>query len=374
MVIDKFKEIRPYIGDEEAPALKRIASHPLLKNISTYLFPGKDHEEFRAFISSLTCVDEFQGKVMLAAIKKIIKDTAKDLSYSGLDKLNDDKKHLLISNHRDILLDSALIQMIFFLNNMQTSEMAVGDNLVTDPFIEDIARSNKMIKVIRSSNPRKLYTSSLLLSEFIRERITSQASSVWIAQRNGRTKDGVDMTEQGLLKMLDMSSSGDFTNDFDLLSIVPVSISYEYEPCDFLKAKELYISRRTRYVKSPGEDLNSILTGIMQFKGNIHIDYREPLSRTDLENCAQFAKNERFKALAEIIDKRINEGYHIWNTNRIAYDILHSSNKFSTHYTSEERKSFEEYCDFKISSFEGDISEIREIFLSIYSNPLGIVE
>src|SRR3989339_972338 len=368
MVIDKFKEIKPYIGDEEAPALKRIASHPLLKNISTYLFPGKDHEEFKAFISSLNSVDEFQGKVMLAAIKKIIKDTAKELSYSGIDMLKDGKKHLLISNHRDILLDSALIQMIFFLNNLQTSEMAVGDNLVTDPFIEDIARSNKMIKVIRSSNPRKLYASSLLLSEFIRERITSQASSVWIAQRNGRTKDGIDITEQGLLKMLDMSSSGDFINDFDELSIVPVSISYEYEPCDFLKAKELYISKRTRYKKSPGEDLNSILTGIMQYKGKIHINFCNPITAAELEACGLKAKNERFKSLSEIVDSRINSGYKVWNTSRIASDILSNINDISSSYSVEERANFEEYCEFKISGFEGDKEEIKKIFLSIYAN------
>lgn len=370
MVIDKFKEIRPYKGDEEAPALKRIATHPLLKNISAYLFPGKDPEEFRAFIASLKSVDDFQGKVMLSAIKKIVNDTAKELTYSGIEQLREDRKHLFISNHRDILLDSALIQVILFLNNIQTSEMAVGDNLITDSFLEDIARSNKMIKVVRSTNPRQLYTYSLLLSEYIRERVSSRESSVWIAQRNGRTKDGIDMTEQGLLKMLDMSSKGDFVKDFYELSIVPVSISYEYEPCDFLKARELYISRRTKYVKSPGEDLNSILTGIMQFKGNIHIDFREPLSLKDIEECARLEKNERFKALAETIDRRINEGYHIWNTSKIAYDILNSTQRFIADYTSEQRAAFESYCDFKISPFEGDADEFREIFLSIYSNPV----
>lgn len=369
MVIDKFKDIRPYIGEEEASALKRIASHPLLKDISAYLFPGKDHEEFRAFIASLKSVDEFQGKVMLAAIQKIVKDTAKELTYSGLENLNSGKKHLLISNHRDILLDSALIQVICFISGIQTSEMAVGDNLITDSFLEDIARSNKMIKVVRSTNPRQLYTSSLLLSEYIRSKVSSGESSVWIAQRNGRTKDGVDMTEQGLLKMLDMSSSGDFVKDFDELSILPVSISYEYEPCDFLKARELYISRRTRYKKSPGEDLNSILTGIMQFKGNIHIDFREPLSKKEIESCAVLEKNEKYKALAEIIDHRIKEGYHIWNTNRIAYDIKNSTVKFIGNYTSEEKKAFESYCEFKTSSFDGDTDEIMDLFLSIYSNP-----
>ncbi len=371
MVEDKFKDIRPYYGEEETAAIKRIASHPLLKDISAYLFPSKHPDEFRAFISSLNGVDEFQAKVMLFAIKKIIADTARGLNYSGLENIREGRKHLMISNHRDILLDSAMIQVLLFTNNIQTSEMAVGDNLVTDPFIEDIARSNKMIKVIRSGNPRELYRSSMLMSEYIREKIKSQTSSVWIAQRNGRTKDGIDATEQGLLKMLDMSGTGNFEDDFEALSIVPVSISYEYEPCDLLKAKELYISRRTRYVKAPGEDLNSILTGIMQFKGNIHISFSKPLDKSHLQKAAKFEKNEKFKSLAEIIDNEINSGYHIFNTNRIAYDILNNTNRYSSFYTPEEREAFNSYCDFKISGFEGDTAEIKSIFLSIYANALA---
>ena len=368
MKVDKFKDIRPYKDEEEAPALSRIASHPLLKDISSYLFPGKNPDEFRQFISSLSSVNEFQDKVMLYAINKIVQDTSKGLSYSGIENISENKKHLLISNHRDILLDSALIQVILKTNGIETSEMAVGDNLVTDSFLEDIARSNKMIKVIRSSNPRELYKSSLLLSEYIRESVSEDRSTVWIAQRNGRTKNGIDMTEQGLLKMLDMSGKGDFVNDFKELSIVPVSISYEYEPCDFLKAKELYITRRTKYKKSPGEDLNSILTGIMQFIGQIHINFNEPVSIDEIEECSQREKNERFKSLAEVIDKKISGGYKIWNSNRISYDILKKKTKFSSYYTPQEKALFEDYCEFKLSDFEGDKQEIKDIFLSIYSN------
>jgi len=368
MNVDKFKDIRPYKGEEEALALNRIASHPLLKDIAAYLFPGKNPEEFRLFISSLSSVNEFQDKVMLYAINKIVQDTSKGLSYSGIENITGERKYLLISNHRDILLDSALIQVILKTNGIETSEMAVGDNLITDSFIEDIARSNKMIKVIRSSNPRELYKSSLLLSEYIRDSVSTNRSSVWIAQRNGRTKDGIDMTEQGLLKMLDMSGKGDFISDFTELSIVPVSISYEYEPCDFLKAKELYISRRTKYKKSPGEDLNSILTGIMQFKGQIHINFNKPVTFEDIEVCSKKEKNERFKSLADVIDKKISEGYKIWNSNRISFDILKKESKFSSYYTPRERETFEEYCNFKLEDYEGDKEELKEIFLSIYAN------
>ena len=367
---DIFKDIKPYTGVEETLAMQRIAAHPLLKQISAYLYPGQDPQILCDYVSSLKSVEEFQSNVMLFAIKKIVSDTSRGLTYSGLDSISKESRKLLISNHRDILLDSALIQVILHINNLQTSEMAVGDNLVTEPFMEDVARSNKMIKVIRSGNPRELYKSSLLLSQYIRESVASNRSSVWIAQRNGRTKDGVDITEQGLLKMLDMSGKGSFVSDFDQLSVTPVSLSYEYEPCDFLKARELYISRRTKYKKSPGEDLNSILTGIMQFKGNIHIHFCDTISKDEIQECGKLEKNEKFKSLAEKIDLRISSSYHIWKTNMIAYDIINKGNKYSDRYTKEEFKAFEEYCDFKLSGFDGDKEEIREIFLSIYANPL----
>ncbi len=370
MVNDKFQDIRPYIEDEIGPALSRIAKHPLLSSISAYLFPDKKPDEIGHFIASLKSVDEFQSLVMYSAIKKIISDTTKTLSYAGLDQLKNSKKHLLISNHRDILLDSGIIQIIFCMNDIQTSEMAVGDNLITDSFIEDIARSNKMIRVIRNVNARELYNSSLILSQYIRQRVSLDQSSVWIAQRNGRTKDGVDLTEQGLMKMLEMSGDGDFVKDFEELSIVPISISYEFEPCDLLKSKELYVSRRRKYIKNPGEDLNSILTGIMQFKGNIHLNFCKPLSHQEIHACSILEKNERFKSLAEVIDRKIIESYQLWKNNYIAYDMLYSCDKYSKNYSNQDKQSFISYLKYKLSDIDGNPKEMEEIFLSIYANPV----
>lgn len=370
MVNEKFQDIRPYVEDEIGPALNRIAKHPLLTSISAYLFPDQKPEQLGQFIASLKSVDDFQAKVMFSAIKKIIADTARTLSYAGIDQLKNNKKHLFISNHRDILLDSGIIQIIFCMNDIQTSEMAVGDNLITDSFIEDIAKSNKMIRVVRNQNPRDLYNSSLVLSQYIRKRIFENKSSVWIAQRNGRTKDGVDLTEQGLLKMLDMSGEGDFIKDFDGLSLIPVSISYEFEPCDLLKTKELYISRRKKYIKNPGEDLNSILTGIMQFKGNIHLNFCKPISLDVIQSCGSLEKNERFKSLADTIDKEIIESYQVWKNNYIAYDLLYSTDKYSSNYTNSEKLSFISYLEYKLSDIDGNPKELEEIFLSIYANPI----
>lgn len=370
MTEDKYKDIRPYDDHESVIALARIADHPVLSKISAFLFPGKDPAELRNLVSSVRNVFEFQSRVMLMAIKKILDDTSSQLSFTGLDLLNKNKRYLFISNHRDIMLDSAIMQTILFETGMSTSEMAVGDNLITDPLLQDIARVNKMIKVVRNTNPREMYASSILLSEYIRKTVKNQESSVWIAQRNGRTKDGIDVTEQGLLKMLDMSGGGDFANDFRELSIVPVSVSYEYEPCDILKARELYISKRQKYVKSEGEDLNSILTGIMQFKGGIHYNFCDVISAEEIESCANMGKNERFKALGEVMDLKINSTFHLWPNNFIAYDLLHNTDQFSNRYTLSEREKFEKYVSYKTSDFEGNIDEIKEIFLSIYANPV----
>ena len=370
MTEDKYKDIRPYDDHESVIALARIADHPVLSKISAFLFPGKDPAELRNLVSSVRNVFEFQSRVMLMAIKKILDDTSSQLSFTGLDLLDKNERYLFISNHRDIMLDSAIMQTILFETGMSTSEMAVGDNLITDPLLQDIARVNKMIKVVRNTNPREMYASSILLSEYIRKTVKNQESSVWIAQRNGRTKDGIDVTEQGLLKMLDMSGGGDFANDFRELSIVPVSVSYEYEPCDILKARELYISKRQKYVKSEGEDLNSILTGIMQFKGGIHYNFCDVISAEEIESCANMGKNERFKALGEVMDLKINSTFHLWPNNFIAYDLLHNTDQFSNRYTLSEREKFEKYVSYKTSDFEGNIDEIKKIFLSIYANPV----
>ena len=225
MDLTKFDDIRPYNDSEVHPALERIVANPLLSNIAKYLFPGKDENLFKQLLLSCNTKDDFQVKVMSGVVEKILADTSKGLTYEGLEYFDGGAKHLIVSNHRDIVLDSAIIQLILFRHDVPRTEIAVGDNLITSSFIEDITRCNRMIKVIRSTSPREVYTTSKVLSEYMRYRVSNQISSIWIAQRNGRTKDGIDVTEQGLLKMFDMSGSGDFVKDFNELSIMPASIS-----------------------------------------------------------------------------------------------------------------------------------------------------
>lgn len=367
---NKFDDIRPYIDTEVSSALSRIAHNEILKKISYFLFPGKDGDYFKNLLLECNTVDSFQQKVMVVMANKILSDTAKTVSEAGFGKLSRDRRHLLVSNHRDITLDSAILQLYLFRHGLPSTEIAIGDNLIKSPFIEDLARSNKMIKVIRSTSIREVYSTSQVLSCYIRHQITNNISSVWIAQRNGRTKNGYDMTEQGLLKMFDMSGKGNFVEDFNELSLVPVSISYEYEPCDLLKTVETYISRRQKYVKAKNEDLNSILTGVMQFKGGIHIEICDPVTKEELETISTFDKNEKFKALAHLMDRRIVSSFRLWNNNFIAYDILKKENRFADRYSVAEKEAFESYMKFKLSEVEGDRDELEEIFLSIYANPI----
>lgn len=367
---NKFDDIRPYNDAEVHPALERIVSNPLFVNVAQYLFPGQDVELFKALLLSCHSKQDFQEKVMSVIVARVLAGTAKEVTYSGLEHFSGGRKYLIVSNHRDIVLDSAIIQLILFRYGAQTTEIAVGDNLITSSFIEDITRSNKMIKVVRSTSPREVYTTSKKLSEYMRCNVANQESSIWIAQRNGRTKDGADMTEQGVLKMFDMSGSGDFVKDFAELHIMPASISYEFEPCDIYKAMEIYISRRQKYIKAEGEDLNSILTGIMQPKGNIHIAFNEPVTMEEITRAAELDKNERFKALGLSMDRKIIANYRLWPNNYIAYDLLNSTDEYSSFYTVQQKEAFVEYMEGKLKDRDADKAELREIFLSIYANPV----
>ena len=220
------------------------------------------------------------------------------------------------------------------------------------------------------------------MSEYIRMQIASSKSSIWIAQRQGRTKDGLDKTEQGLLKMLSMSGKGDFEADMSELSFLPIAISYEFEPCDIEKAVEVYVGRRQKYVKSEGEDLESILTGMKQWKGNIHLEATESISPKEISDCSKLVKNERFMALSKIIDKRIHSAYRLWPNNYIAADLLSNEGHYCNRYSNEQRDCFIDYMQKRISAGQKSIDahsqekypfvkeELEDIFLRIYANPV----
>lgn len=374
----EFSSIIPYNDEEAVQAIGKVANHPAVLVISKYLFPKEPVTFLKNVLKSIKSIDEFQQIVMCKAIDWVLENTAKDFSYDGFDNIKDIKgKSLYMSNHRDIILDPALTQYVLFQNGMQMTEICVGDNLLSSSkTVEYLLRSNRMIKVIRGISARELYLSSQILSKYIRQTITSGKSSIWIAQKQGRSKNGIDMTEQGLLKMLDMSGEKTFVENYVDLNIVPLSISYEYEPCDAKKARELLISKTQKYVKGPKEDMHSILTGIRQQKGNIHLNFGQPLTREEIEAASICDKNDRYQAIRHAVDRRVIEGYKLWKTNYIGYDLVNNTSKYADFYTSEDVKQFIDYTNHKLSKIEKSLNrdELKDIFLRIYGNPVMMKE
>ena len=373
MDLTEYMDIAPFNDEEASAALTRLSNHPNTKWISKRIFPDQPDTLLGEILRSIHTVDEFQSIVMSKAIQWVIDHSVKEFTYDGLDNLKSiEGKYLAMSNHRDIILDPAFLQLILLRNGLPDTQICVGDNLLKQKSVELLIRSNRMIKVIRGISARELYLSSQLLSKYIREVITSGTSSVWIAQRQGRTKDGLDTTEQGLLKMFDMSGTKDFTDNFKELNIIPISISYEYEPCDILKAREILISRTQKYVKSETEDLESIIQGIMQPKGNVHIQFGKPLTDQEIEEASLCDKNDRYQSIRHAVDARIIEGYKLWKTNYMAYDIVNGGSKYAGEYTPEDLQAFKGYIEALLGKVEPtlDRDELRDILLHIYSNPV----
>lgn len=370
--LTEFESISPYSDAEAAEALSMLADYPLVMKASQFFFPEESPDYLKSLLKSVKTIDDFQVLVMQKLVRWAIDHTAHNFSYDGISNIDPSKKFLALSNHRDIILDPAITQLILYTNGIPMTEIAVGDNLITNKAIEYLIRSNRMIKVVRGISARELYLSSQLLSRYIRLNITEQRSSIWLAQRQGRTKNGYDVTEQGLLKMLDMSGTKDFQQNFEELNIIPMSISYEIEPCDILKARELVISRKHKYVKAEGEDLNSIMVGIMQQKGCIHLNIGKPLTKEEIEAAALCDKNDRYQLIRHAVDQRVIEGYRLWKNNYIAYDIANHGFKYSDRYDRADLEKFVSYMEHQLDTVEPEINreDLRRVFLDIYANPV----
>lgn len=378
MDIDKY-DIAPYSEEEAMRAIEKLSNHPNTLIISKYMFRDKPATYLRSLLKSVSSVDEFQNVVMTKAIGWVIDSTVDDFTFDGVENARSiDGKFLALSNHRDIVLDPAFTQFVLYKSGIPMTEIAVGDNLLSSKTVEYMLRCNRMIKVVRGVSARELYLSSQALSKYIRETVTSGKSSVWIAQRQGRTKNGYDETEQGLLKMFDMSGTGSFTDNFDEFNILPISISYEYEPCDIRKAREILISRTQKYVKKKNEDLHSIIIGIRQRKGNVHLHFGVPITREEIiEAEASGVKNDRYLAIRNLVNRRIIDGYHLWKTNYLCYDMLHGCDKYKEHYTLEDVEEFKAYMHHKLTDKVEkslDHEALKQIFLEIYANPVQAKE
>lgn len=368
----EFDDIRPYNTEEIPEAMQRIANSTSFPILAAYVYPGEPLDEVRKRIAGYRTVREFQTETMRMVNKRVIENSITKFSCCGLDKLSPSQHYLYVSNHRDIMLDSSLLQYFFVNNGFDTTEITFGANLMMNPLVIDIGKSNKMFKVERPGGSiKEFYRCSKHLSDYIRYVITEKEQSVWIAQRNGRTKDGNDATDQGIIKMFCMSCPEDKIMAIDQLNIVPVAISYEWESCDILKTLELYESQFTKYTKKPGEDLNSILSGIAQAKGRVHIEICDPISRAELAKFESLTNNEYHRAVAKLLDSRINTAYRLYPNNYIAYDLRYGTTKYKNAYNEEQKETFLKRIKLLESYDTCDIDKLKDIFLGIYSNPIN---
>lgn len=373
---DLYGDIRPYNDDEIPAALERIVNDPFFVPAVNFAFPDADMERIREVVRTCKTVDEMQQRVMISIIQRIIEATIDNFTATGVENVEKNKGYLYISNHRDITLDSFLLQYALFTNGLPTTATTLGDNLLRSQFVIDICRINRAVRVIRKTDeisPREFLQNSMHLAEYIRWYI-SQGKSMWIAQRNGRTKDGIDATDQGVLKMVGLSGSSDFVENFSELNIAPIAISYQYEPCDIRKAIEttVHLTGGT-YRKGEHEDENSILYGIRMPKGDVNITICEPITREELEECGALPKAEAYRRLKEIIDNRIYKNYKLHDTNYIAHDLLHHSKQHAEHYTPAAVKKFKgrmAYAEARFLEYGLDLKTARKVYLQIYAGPV----
>lgn len=369
---NNFDRIRCYTDQETIEALKRMVEYdefyPIFKNV----FPNLDKPSLKELFLSINGSFDFQKRIIDHAVKTVIKFTMDEFSSAGIENLQKDAAYLFVANHRDIVLDAALLQHVMVSNDRNTTQITFGSNLMTTPFIVDFGKSNKMFTVFRDSDRREQLRNSLELSEYMRQVITSKNESIWIAQRSGRTKDGIDATQHGLLRMFAMSGKGSTKDRLKELNIVPLSISYEFEPCDYLKVYETCRSKNGKYIKKEGEDYNSIKLGIGGYKGRTKLVIGNSLF--DFINSLPdgLDKKDLLQAVVSEVDRQIYENYQLWPTNYIAHDLLNGCEKYSSKYTTDEKEKFIGHMKASSSQVDLDQKEFEAAFLKLYANPILI--
>jgi hypothetical protein len=370
--MDPFKDIRPYTDSEVAGVLESLTSNPsVLKALMGLQFPGVISkvpfvkffvkQKLISKVKTIHTIDDYQ-QVFKGLMEKVVQESISTFTVNGLKELNHNDSYLYISNHRDISLDAALLALNLYQSGFKTFNIAVGNNLMEERWASDLFRLNKSFIIQRSGGTKKeIYSGLSLASQFIHQSIFQDNDSIWIAQKQGRAKDGIDETDPALLKMIHLTQrkSKSAADYFNSLKVVPVSISYEYDPNDQLKAKELYSSEsNSAYVKEKDEDLRSIANGITGFKGNVNINLSEPMT---------FDENDDYQAIAEKITHSIVATYELQVTNYAACNLMDMNLQDQGKYTSKEIKHAEGMLEDRIKTLENGA---RSKLLEQYANPV----
>lgn len=365
-----FDSIRPFYDAEVNAALKSVANHPMMKALMNFTFPDQPEEVWMAQLEHTHSIRDFQCNFVYHSIQQVLERSSEGITTSGFEKLDPNTAYLFISNHRDIILDTSLLNCALFEHGLIMTASAIGDNLVQKAFLHTLSRLNRNFLVQRNLPPRELLMASKHMSEYIARLLRRENRSVWIAQREGRTKDGNDQTQQGVLKMLAMGSNeANLMDYFKKVRIVPVSISYEYDPTDALKMPRLLAeANNEKYIKEKNEDFLTLLSGIMGQKKRIHMHVGDVLaSEIDIIKSGFDIPQKQIQALAQVLDEAIIQGYKLWPTNFIAYDLLNKTNTYADRYTEKEKELFERRLEIRIDEAN---PVLLEGFLAMYVNPV----
>lgn len=368
--MQKFDAIRPFYDTEINKALHNIANHPMMKALMNFSFPDVADEVWQEQLRKTHSIRDFQCNFIYQSVQKVLEKSSEGMTTSGFENLKPNTAYLFVSNHRDILLDTTLLNTALFEHGLVMTASAIGDNLVKKSFLKTLAKLNRNFLVQRGLTPREMLQSSKLLSEYIGQLLLHENRSVWIAQREGRTKDGNDETNPGVLKMVGMGSDEKNLMDyFRKIQIVPVSISYEYDPTDALKMPQLMAEANNEvYVKEKNEDFMTILSGALGQKKRIHIHVGKVLdAEIEAIKAENDNSNKQVVALAQVIDDAILSNYKLWPTNFIANDLVNNTNRYSHLYTENEKSLFERRLEMRI---DHDNPVALEGFLAMYSNPV----
>lgn len=369
--MSQFDSIRPFYDVEANAAIRKIVDDPMLEAMMSFTFPNDTKEHWKDLMVHTHSLRDFQVNFIYPGVQKVIEKSSDGLSTGGFEQLQPNTAYLFISNHRDIILDTSLLNSCLYENSLILTTSAIGDNLIQKPFLHTLSRLNRNFAIKRGLQGRALLESSQMASAYIKKSLLAENRSVWTAQREGRTKDGNDATHRGVLKMLTLSEEG--TNPFgyfEKIKVVPISISYEYDPTDVLKMPEwLAKSRDEKYIKSENEDFMNLLRGIMGTKKRIHLQVNGLLDKEIQEiSKMEISQPDKLSKLAETVDQKIWTGYKLWPSNYIAHDLLYGDCEYVDFYSEEERKSFEKRMNEKVNMKN---EFLVKSFLAMYANPVN---
>lgn len=372
-----FSDIAPF-GDAEFQAkLAQLVKEPGFEHAVKYVLPDVDFREFTNRLLAIKDNYTFQHNIMFPFLEELAGRTTKGITCDGLYNVEQGHSYTFVSNHRDIVLDASFLNLCFLKNGLPTSEVAIGDNLLIYDWITDLVKLNKSFVVKRNLRLTKALEAAQQLSGYIHHAIADKHESVWIAQREGRAKDSNDLTQESVVKMLALRGGGSFIDNLKAINIAPVAISYEYDPNDYLKAREFLLKRLDpEFKKSQRDDLFSMETGLLEYKGRVHFEVC-PCINPELDAISPLTdKIEIVKRVCAMIDCAIHSHYHIYPINYIAHDLLHNSSTYSGHYTESDVESFRAYIDRQLGKVDLpevsdlDLNFMREMMLTMYANPL----